>query len=45
MGYVAVKGGQDAIERANELLEYYRIRSGTEPVRLGQVQHQFRMAN
>jgi alpha-D-ribose 1-methylphosphonate 5-triphosphate synthase subunit PhnI len=44
MGYVAVKGGQDAIENANELVEYYRLKGGAEPVRLEQVKSQFRLA-
>jgi alpha-D-ribose 1-methylphosphonate 5-triphosphate synthase subunit PhnI len=44
MGYVAVKGGQDAIESANELVEYYRLKGGTEPIRLEQVKTQFRLA-
>ncbi len=44
MGYVAVKGGQDAIENANELVEYYRLKGKTEPVKLDQVRTQFRLA-
>jgi alpha-D-ribose 1-methylphosphonate 5-triphosphate synthase subunit PhnI len=44
MGYVAVKGGQDAITNANELVEYYRLRGRTEPVQLDQVKTQFRLA-
>src|SRR5215813_14026026 len=44
MGYVAVKGGQDAIANANELVEYYRLKGGTEPIRLDQVKTQFRLA-
>lgn len=44
MGYVAVKGGQDAIANANELVEYYRLKGRTEPVRLDQVKSQFRLA-
>src|SRR5215475_5342577 len=44
MGYVAVKGGQDAIENANELVEYYRLKGRTEPVCLDQVRTQFRLA-
>jgi alpha-D-ribose 1-methylphosphonate 5-triphosphate synthase subunit PhnI len=42
MGYVAVKGGQQAIENANELLEYYRLRGRTAPIQLDQVKTQFR---
>src|SRR6516164_3804230 len=44
MGYVAIKGGQDAIANANELVEYYRLKGRTEPVRIEQVQSQFRLA-
>ncbi|HKE27094.1 MAG TPA: carbon-phosphorus lyase complex subunit PhnI [Bryobacteraceae bacterium] len=44
MGYVAVKGGQDAIENANELVEYYRLKEQAEPVRLDQIKAQFRLA-
>lgn len=44
MGYVAVKGGQDAIANANELVAYYRLKGRTEPVRLDQVKSQFRLA-
>jgi alpha-D-ribose 1-methylphosphonate 5-triphosphate synthase subunit PhnI len=44
MGYVAVKGGQEAIENANELVEYYRLMGRTEPVKLEQVKSQFRLA-
>lgn len=43
MGYVAVKGGQDAIANAAELLDYYRRRERTAPVELQQVRAQFRM--
>ncbi len=44
MGYVAVKGGQQAIENANELLEYYRLRGRTAPIQLDQAKTQFRSA-
>lgn len=44
MGYVAVKGGQDAIANASDLVEYYRLKGRTEPVRLDQVRTQFRLA-
>jgi alpha-D-ribose 1-methylphosphonate 5-triphosphate synthase subunit PhnI len=44
MGYVAIKGGQDAIANANELVEYYRLKGRTEPIRIEQVQSQFRLA-
>ena len=44
MGYVAVKGGQDAIENANQLVEYYRLKGRTQPLRLDQVRTQLRLA-
>jgi len=44
MGYVAVKGGQEAIEHANELVEYYRLKDCTEPIRIEQAIAQFRLA-
>ncbi len=43
MGYVAVKGGTDAIASAKDLAEYYRIRNLTDPVEIGQIQAQFRL--
>lgn len=44
MGYVAVKGGQDAIENANELVEYYRLKGRTQPIKLDQAKTQLRLA-
>lgn len=44
MGYVAVKGGQDAIANAKLLIEYYRTRDLTPPVEIEQIRSQFRMA-
>jgi alpha-D-ribose 1-methylphosphonate 5-triphosphate synthase subunit PhnI len=32
MGYVAVKGGSDAIENSLELVEFYRIRNSITPI-------------
>ncbi len=43
MGYVAIKGGEDAIAHANELVSYYRIKDRTAPVTLPQIQGQFRL--
>jgi alpha-D-ribose 1-methylphosphonate 5-triphosphate synthase subunit PhnI len=43
MGYVAVKGGQDAISHAAELVEYYRWRERPQPVDVGQFRAQFRL--
>ncbi len=43
MGYVAIRGGEEAIEQAAGLLELLRVRGsadGEEPITLGQVSHQ-----
>jgi alpha-D-ribose 1-methylphosphonate 5-triphosphate synthase subunit PhnI len=44
MGYVAVKGGQDAIENANKLVDYFRWKGRTEPIQLDQARTQMRLA-
>lgn len=44
MGYVAVKGGHDAIVHAEKLINYYRVKALTEPVDIAQIQAQFRLA-
>ena len=44
MGYVAVKGGQDAIENATKLVEYFRWKGRTEPIELDQARTQMRLA-
>lgn len=44
MGYVAVKGGQDAIENATRLVEYFRWKGRTRPIELAQAQTQMRFA-
>ena len=44
MGYVAVKGGQDAIENANKLVEYFRWKGRTEPIGVDQARTQMRLA-
>jgi alpha-D-ribose 1-methylphosphonate 5-triphosphate synthase subunit PhnI len=43
MGYVGVKGGQDAILNAEALVEYYRCRGGGDPIKVDQIQHQMRL--
>lgn len=43
MGYVAVKGGQDAILAAEELVEYYRVRGGSPPLQVEQIRDQQRL--
>ena len=44
MGYVAVKGGQDAIEFANKLVDYFRWKGRTRPIELEQARTQMRLA-
>jgi alpha-D-ribose 1-methylphosphonate 5-triphosphate synthase subunit PhnI len=44
MGYVAVKGGQDAIENATKLVEYFRWKGRTEPIGIDQARTQMRLA-
>ena len=44
MAYVAVKGGQDAIENANKLVEYFRWKGRTTPIQVDQARTQMRLA-
>ncbi len=44
MGYVAVKGGTEAIHNASELAEYYRVNGGTTPIDIKQIRAQMRLA-
>ena len=44
MGYVAVKGGTQAVLNAEELVEYFRLKGGSEPVSVRQIQDQMRLA-
>lgn len=44
MGYVAVKGGADAIAQARDLVEFYRLREQTPPVTIQQIRTQMRLA-
>jgi alpha-D-ribose 1-methylphosphonate 5-triphosphate synthase subunit PhnI len=44
MGYVAAKGGTEAIEQAEQLVQYYRLRGGSTPIKVRQIQDQFRLA-
>lgn len=44
MGYVAVKGGTEAIENAKQLVEFYRLKEKTSPITVGQLKAQFRLA-
>lgn len=42
MGYVAVKGGTEAISFADKLVDFYRLKSQTEPASVKQIIGQFR---
>ena len=44
MGYVAVKGGTEAIANAKELVEFYRLKDKTQPIEIEQLRAQFRLA-
>ena len=44
MGYVAVKGGTEAIANAKELVEFYRLKDKTNPIEIEQLRAQFRLA-
>src|SRR5271154_5592101 len=44
MGYVAVKGGTEAIHNASELAEFYRVRGNTTPIDIKQIRAQMRLA-
>jgi len=43
MGYVAVKGGEDAINNAAGLVEYFRLKGRTVPIETGQIRTQLRL--
>lgn len=40
MGYVAIKGGEDAIENASRLVEYERVSARTKPLEIEQIRTQ-----
>ena len=44
MGYVAARGGVEAIEHARHLVRYFRLRGGSVPLDVKQIQDQFRLA-
>jgi alpha-D-ribose 1-methylphosphonate 5-triphosphate synthase subunit PhnI len=44
MGYVAVKGGTEAIHNASELAEFYRVKGNTTPIDIAQIRDQMRLA-
>jgi alpha-D-ribose 1-methylphosphonate 5-triphosphate synthase subunit PhnI len=43
MGYIAVKGGKEAIDNARKLVQYYRLKSGTKSIEVKQLMGQFRL--
>jgi alpha-D-ribose 1-methylphosphonate 5-triphosphate synthase subunit PhnI len=44
MGYVAARGGSEAILRAEQLVDYLRLGSGSTPLQLNQISGQLRQA-
>jgi alpha-D-ribose 1-methylphosphonate 5-triphosphate synthase subunit PhnI len=44
MGYIAVKGGTDAIHNSQKLVEFYRLKDATTPLDIKQIRTQLRMA-
>jgi len=44
MGYVAVKGGTDAIHNSQQLVEFYRLKNATTPLDIKQIRSQLRLA-
>ena len=44
MGYVAVKGGSDAIHNSLELVEFYRLKDAVQPLEIEQIKGQLRLA-
>jgi alpha-D-ribose 1-methylphosphonate 5-triphosphate synthase subunit PhnI len=43
MGYVAVKGGEEAIANAARLVEFFRLRGETAPIEVAQIRTQMRI--
>lgn len=44
MGYIAVKGGEEAVLNAEKVIEYYRCRGRENPIRVDQIREQMRLA-
>jgi alpha-D-ribose 1-methylphosphonate 5-triphosphate synthase subunit PhnI len=44
MGYVAVKGGEEAIAQAGKLLAYQRVKGSSQPLEVRQIQEQLYLA-
>lgn len=43
MGYVAIKGGEDAIANAGILVDFFRLRNRQTPIEIEQIRTQFRL--
>ena len=44
MGYVAAKGGTQAVLNADQLIDYFRLKGVSEPITVRQIQDQMRLA-
>jgi alpha-D-ribose 1-methylphosphonate 5-triphosphate synthase subunit PhnI len=44
MGYVATRGGTEAVLKAEELVEYFRLKGESEPLTTNQIKDQLRLA-
>lgn len=44
MGYVAVKGGTEAVLHAEQLVDYFRLKGESEPISVRQIKDQMRLA-
>jgi alpha-D-ribose 1-methylphosphonate 5-triphosphate synthase subunit PhnI len=44
MGYIAVKGGTRAVLNAEQLVDYFRLKGGSEPISVRQIKDQMRLA-
>lgn len=44
MGYVATKGGTEAVFKAEQLVEYFRLQGGSDPLTIEQIRDQLRLA-
>jgi len=43
MGYVGVKGGKDAIDNAEKVIDYYRIKDAVTPLNVEEIKNQMRL--
>jgi len=44
MGYIAVKGGEEAVINAEKVIDYYRCRGRENPIKVDQIREQMRLA-